>query len=209
MKKDNPYDQRYGNKELYWGKEPSSLCAKVIEIVRPRADFRPRLIDLGCGEGRNAVYFAQNGFDVVGLDSSSVGLNKMKKNAVEARVKIEPLQADIITYRLTETYDVIFSTGTLHYLPSETRSRHFKDYKDHAATNGICAFSVLVSKPFVPKAPDAEEEAYLYKSGELMSYFWDWEILHSEEEIFNCTSSGIPHKHAVNRIIAKRHQDEH
>jgi len=64
-----------------------------------------------------------------------------------------------------------------------------------------------VEKPFIPRAPDAEATAYLYRSGELMSYYWDWEILYCVEEIFDCMSSGIPHKHAVNRIIARRYRN--
>jgi 2-polyprenyl-3-methyl-5-hydroxy-6-metoxy-1,4-benzoquinol methylase len=40
------------------------MCDKVIEIIRPSSDFHPKLLDLGCGEGRNAVYFAKHGFRV-------------------------------------------------------------------------------------------------------------------------------------------------
>jgi tellurite methyltransferase len=40
-----------------------------------------------------------------------------------------------------------------------------------------------------------------------MSYYWEWEILYGTEEIFDCTSSGVPHKHAVNRIIARRYRN--
>jgi tellurite methyltransferase len=61
-----------------------------------------------------------------------------------------------------------------------------------------------VEKPFIDKAPDGEESSFYYKSGELMNYYWDWEILFCTEEIFNCMSSGIPHKHAVDRIIARK-----
>ena len=135
------------------GKE--TLCDRVIEIIRPDPNFRPKLLDLGCGEGRNAIYFARHGFKVTGLE-------KMRRYADEAGVH------------------------------PEVRGQRFQDY------------SVFVEKPFIPRAPDAEENAFLYKSGELMGYFWDWEILYSAEEIFDCMSSGIPHRHAVNRIIARR-----
>lgn len=73
------------------------------------------------------------------------------------------------------------------------------------ATSGANAFSVLVEKPFIPTAPDAEACAFLYRSGELMGYYWDWEIVHAVEEIFDCMSSGKPHQHAVNRVIARRY----
>jgi len=130
----------------------------------------------------------------------------MKKYAEEAGVHVKTIHADIVEYELEDIYDVIFSTGTLQYLPPEVREKRFQNYKEHTAPKGIIAFSVFVRKPFIPRAPDAEETAFLYRSGELMGYFWDWEIIYSTEEIFDCMSSGIPHKHAVNRIIARRYR---
>jgi len=205
MKNKNPYDQRYTSPEYYWGKKPSAICDRVIEIMRPSADFRPKLLDLGCGEGRNAVYFAKHGFQVVGLDTSLPGLEKTRRYAQEEGVSVETIQADIVTYALEDTYDVIFSTGTLQYLPSEVRAERLQNYKDHTSPDGINVLSVFVRKPFIARAPDAETTAFPYKSGELMGYYWDWEILDSVEEIFDCMSSGVPHKHAVNRIMARRH----
>jgi tellurite methyltransferase len=203
--RDSPYDQKYADEGYYWGRGPSAICDVVLELIRPSPGFRPKLLDLGCGEGRNAVYFASHGFEVVGLDLSLPGLTKTKRYAGEVDVRVQTIQADILDYELADTYDVIFSTGTLHYLPPEMRSRRFKAYKECTSPTGVNAFSVLVSKPFIPRAPDAEERAYLFKSGELMSYYWDWEILYSVEEIFDCMSSGVPHKHAVNRIVAGRY----
>ena len=208
MKKVSPYDQRYVGREFYWGKTPSAMCDRVIEIMNPGANLRPKLLDLGCGEGRNAIYFTRHGFEVVGLDLSLPGLEKTRRYAEEASVHVETIHADIVNYELQETYDVIFSTGTLHYLPPEVRGQRFQNYKDCTSPGGINAFSVFVKKPFIPRAPDAEETACLYQSGELMSYYWDWEILYCTEEIFDCMSSGVPHKHAVNRIIARRCQQE-
>lgn len=207
MKKYNPYDQKYASQEYYWGKKPSAICDRVIEIIRPHPDFRPKLLDLGCGEGRNAIYFAKHGFQVVGLDSSLPGLEKTSRYAEEVGVHVETIHADIVNYEIEDIYDVIFSTGTLQYLPPEARSQRFQNYKDCTSPNGINALSVFVRKPFIPKAPDVEKTASHYKSGELMSYYWDWEILYCTEEIFDCMSSGVPHKHAVNRIIAGRHRN--
>ena len=207
MNEKSPYDQVYADDEFYWGKKPSAMCDRVIEIIGLGADFRPRLLDLGCGEGRNAVYFAQHGFEVVGLDLSLPGLEKTRRYADEVGVHVETIHADIVDYELEDTYDVIFSTGTLHYLPPEVRSQHFRNYKAHTSPSGINALSVFVRKPFIPSAPDAEATAHLYRSGELMGYYWDWEILYCVEEIFDCMSSGLPHKHAINRIIARRYHD--
>ena len=183
------------------------MCDRVMEVIGPSADSRPKLLDLGCGEGRNAVCFARHGFEVVGLDLSLPGLEKARRYADEVGVHVETIHADIIDYQLEDTYDVIFSTGTLHYLPPEVRVQHFQNYKACTSPSGINALSVFVEKPFIPRAPDAEATAHPYKSGELMGYYWDWEILYCVEEIFDCMSSGIPHKHAITRIIARRYHD--
>jgi len=93
----------------------------------------------------------------------------------------------------------------LHYLPPEARKIRFEHYRQSTSSIGINAFSVFVRKPFIPSAPDAEGTSHPWRSGELMSYYWDWEIIYSTEEIFDCMSSGIPHKHAVNRLITRRY----
>jgi len=205
MKKENPHDQKYSGQEFYWGKTPSAMCDKIIEIIRPSPDYHPKLLDLGCGEGRNAVYFAKHGFDVFGLDASLPGLEKTKRYAEEIGVEVKTIHADIIDYELRDIYDVIFSTGTLHYLPRKVRNLRFQNYRNCTSPNGINALNVFVAKPFIPRALDAENLRHAhYKSGELMSYYWDWEILYCAEEIFDCMSSGIPHQHAVNRMIARR-----
>jgi len=204
MKPDNPYDGRYAGVEFYWGKKPSLLCDKVIELVQPAPDVRPRLLDLGCGEGKDIVYFAQNGFDVVGLDAAASGLAKARSYAVEMGVDIEIIHADLAGYDIEGSFDVIFSSGAFHYLPPEIRIKRFEQYKQATVPGGLHAATVLVEKPFIPKAPDADGTACLFKSGELFGYYWDWEILYCTEEIFDCNSSGVPHKHAVNRVIARR-----
>jgi tellurite methyltransferase len=78
------------------------------------------------------------------------------------------------------------------------------NYKQSTNPNGIHVFSVFVRKPFIAKAPDAELTAHKWISGELLTHYHDWKIEFCTEEIFDCLSSGIPHQHAVNRIIARK-----
>ena len=208
MKKDNPYDEKYSSNEYYWGKQPSAICHRVLELVGPGPDFRPKVLDLGCGEGRNAVFFARHGFDVTGVDVSLPGLEKTKRYAEEVGVDVRTVQADIITYEADDIYDIIFSTGTLHYLPPDIRERRYQQYQDHTSPEGVDVLSVFVRKPFLAPAPDGEATSHTYRSGELLGYYRDWEIVFSIEEIFDCMSSGIPHRHAVNRLIARRCRGE-
>ena len=202
----NPYDERYGREGCYWGMAPSALCDRVLEALQPRSGDGLSLLDLGCGEGRNAIYFACHGFRVTGLDTSMPGLEKARRYAGEAGVDVQTVCADLRSYALGQTYDVIFSTGAVHYIPPDTRRERFEHFKARTAPGGLNAHSALVGKPFIGEAPDADLGTVLFTSGELMGYHWDWEILYSVEEIFDCTSAGIPHKHAVNRIVARRYE---
>jgi tellurite methyltransferase len=204
LAKENIYDLKYADSEYYWGKEPSAFCMKAVELFTSKPGIRSRLIDLGCGEGRNAIYFARCGYDVVGMDASVTGLEKTRRLALEAGVSVETVQADIISYVPQGTFDAFFSSGALHYLPPEVREEKFRQYKEATSPDGINAMSVFVKKPFIASAPDGEPSAHSYRSGELMGYYWDWEVIYSVEEIFDCMSSGVPHKHAVNRVIARK-----
>ena len=62
------YDERYGSGGYYWGKQPSAMCYRVLQILPP--DRSLKLLDIGCGEGRNAIFFARNGYQVTGFDLS-------------------------------------------------------------------------------------------------------------------------------------------
>ena len=202
MNKDNAYDERYAEEGYYWGKKPSESCEKALEFIEE--PHGKKLLDLGCGEGRNAVYFAEKGFRVTALDLSEEGLKKARRYAEEKGVEIKTIHADLNDYSLKEKYDVIFSTGSLQYIPKESRKDRFEEYKEYTVEGGLNVMSVFVKKPFIEEAPDAEESAELYKSGELMMYYHDWKILFTAEKIFDCDSGGVPHRHAIDRVIAKK-----
>ena len=199
--KTNLYEERYNRSGYYWGKLPSHSCYRVLQMLP--ADRPLRLLDIGCGEGRNAVFFARNGYQVTAFDTSHKGIEKTKQLAADAGVPIEAFVADINEFRLTVPFDVLFSTGVLQYVPPEQRKDLFANYRTYTNPGGLNVFSVFVRKPFIGKAPDAEKTAYSWISGELLTYYHDWKIEYCTEDIFDCMSSGVPHQHAVNRIIAR------
>ena len=202
----NPYDERYEQPGHYWGKAPSRMCYRVLQLLPP--DRPLRLLDIGCGEGRNAVFFARNGYRVTAFDTSPAGIAKTSQLAADAGVRIEAFVADINVFHLTEPFDVLFSTGVLQYVPPQARGNLFAHYQEHTRAGGLNAFSVFVKKPFIPESPDAEETAHKWRSGELFTYYHDWRIEFCTEEIFGCISGGVPHQHAVNRMVARKETSE-
>ena len=196
----NPYDEKYAQASYYWGVKPSHICFEVLKRMPP--DRRVRLLDIGCGEGRNAVFFARNGYDVTAFDLSPIGVEKTRRLAEQVGVKVELFEANINEFRLKEPFDVLFSTGVLHYIPQSLRAEVLENYKAFTNPGGLNVFSVFVKKPFIAKAPDGEASGQKWISGELFTHYHDWRIEYCTEEIFDCNSSGVPHQHAVNRMIA-------
>ena len=196
------YDERYDRPGYYWGKNPSQMCYRILQILSP--DRPLKLLDIGCGEGRNAVFLARNGYQVTAFDTSPKGVEKTKQLAADAGVSVETFVADINDFRLTTPFDVLFSTGVLQYVLPGRRDDLFANYRQWTNPGGVNAFSVFVRKPFVTEAPDSEKDAHGWISGELLTHYRDWRVEFCLEEIFSCMSSGVPHQHAVNRVMARK-----
>lgn len=197
------YDQRYQSTKNYWPFRPSSMSFKILELL-PAFEKPLKVLEVGCGEGGNAVFLAKNGYHVTALDLSETGLQKTKENAEKNEVSIEVFKADINDFLPTENYDIIFSSGTLQYLLPEKRRPFIEACQAVTNLRGLNVLHTFVKKPFIDKAPDAEENEHLWNSGELLTYYSSWLSESFVEEIKPCNSSGVPHQHAHNRIWARK-----
>lgn len=196
------YEDEYRIADYYWGVEPNPMCYQVLQLMPPTK--RLKLLDIGCGEGRDAVFFARNGYDVTAFDISEAGIEKTIQLAERAGVHVNAFKANLLDYRLDSPFDIVYSSGVLHYIKPEYRREIFDNYKAFTNQGGMHAFNVFVEKPFIAPPPEHEPNAYAWHSGELMGYYHDWYFLHSTEVVFDCNSSGIPHKHAMTEIIAQK-----
>lgn len=201
--KTSPYDEEYQKGEYYWGLEPSMLAEMVVKC-HDKSKPGSRLLELGSGEGRDAIYFAGSGFIVDALEISLPGIEKIKKYSTSQGLSINTLHADMIDYELNGCYDVIYSMGALQFLPPVKRAKHFESYKQHTCHGGLNAHLVFVEKPFIATAPDWEKNEFFYRSGDLAAYYHDWQIIASEERIIDCNSGNTPHQHAVSCIITRK-----
>lgn len=107
-------DMTYRSDEYFCGMKPSSMCYEVLKPVPPGvspATTRVKVLDLGCGEGKDAVFLARNGYDVTGLEISAAGLDKARRLADGVGVEVELIKADLREFRLDTGYDVLFSDG--------------------------------------------------------------------------------------------------
>lgn len=196
------YEDEYNQNHYYWGLTPSKLCYKILSLFPPVKPLK--LLDLGCGEGKDAVFFARNGYQVTAFDIAAAGIEKTKRLADKVGVPVHVFKADILDFRLDTAYDILYSNGVLHYIRPELRQEIFTNYQQHTAPGGLHVLSAFVTKPFIPPAPEHEPNAYPWISGELFSLYSHWLIKECDELIFDCHSAGIPHKHAMNILVAEK-----
>jgi SAM-dependent methyltransferase len=97
------WDERYTGDELVWSVEPNRFLVREVEALPPG-----RALDLACGEGRNAVWLAERGWDVTGVDFSKVGLDKARRVADARGVSVKWERADVTEYApAPERFDLV------------------------------------------------------------------------------------------------------
>jgi len=88
------WDRRYAGRELVWTSEPNRFLVQEVGELEPG-----RALDLGCGEGRNAIWLAGRGWQATGVDFSEVGLEKARQLEDARGVGAEWIAADLLDYR--------------------------------------------------------------------------------------------------------------
>ena len=87
------WNRRYAGSELVWTATPNRfLVAEAGELPPGRA------LDLACGEGRNAVWLAEQGWQATGVDFSDVALGKARRLAAGRGVEVEWVHADLLEF---------------------------------------------------------------------------------------------------------------
>jgi tellurite methyltransferase len=199
------YNDKYGNiEEFYWG---DGIWDVAYDVLRLMPSTRPiRLIDVGCGEGQAAVFFARNGYTVSAFDIAAAGLKKGRRLAAQNRLNVKFFQANLISYKFEEAFDIIYGHGVLEYVPCKFRKRFMLGVQEHTAVGGLNVFDAFVKKSFIETAPDWEaKKEYFWRTGELASYYGDdWKLEKAEEIIIDCCSGGTPHQHCMDVIVARK-----
>ena len=110
------WNERYAGRELVWSAGPNKLFAEVVGSIE-----RGTALDLACGEGRNAIYLAEEGFDVTGVDFSSTGIEKARAIAEHRGVNVHWIVADVLEVALpARSFDLV----SVLYLHTDSASRH-------------------------------------------------------------------------------------
>ena len=107
------YDKYYQTEKLFGAPYPE-LIAFYSGIKK-----KGKLLDLGCGQGRDAIALAKLGYEVTGIDNSAVGIEQLKKVAKEETLSITCMVGDIYGYRNFNEFEFILLDSMFHFRKQE------------------------------------------------------------------------------------------
>jgi SAM-dependent methyltransferase len=124
------WNQRYADAELVWSADANRF------LVQEVADLPPgRALDLGAGEGRNAIWLAERGWRVTAVDFSGIGLQKARRLAEARGVEVNWIEADLRSYPPARgAFDLVVLVYI--HLPGEERRSVVRRAADAVAAGG-------------------------------------------------------------------------
>lgn len=157
------WDEHYDSDKYLFGTRPIQFLVDNVHLL-PKG----RALDLAMGEGRNGVYLATQGFDVLGLDISAKGLNKAHRLAERQNVKIETRVVDLENYQLQrDAFEVVLCT---YYM-----QRDLFDQIKLALRPGGMAVIETYNVDYLRYARFPKK--YLLEPNELLEIFKDFKII--------------------------------
>ncbi|WP_083225728.1 class I SAM-dependent methyltransferase [Neptunicoccus sediminis] len=199
---DGGYDDGYRACPCFWGKEVGSLITKFLEENEIEGS---RILDAGCGEGKNAVALAKLGADVTAIDCSEVALQNAKNafggNSVHWQCSdVRNLKAG------GKPFDVVVAYGLLHCMQSadEIASvvHRLQELTEVDGWNIICAFNDRQHDLSAHPGFDP----CLVPHSTYLRHYQGWEVTFSSDEDLHESHphNNIPHVHSMTRLIARK-----
>jgi 2-polyprenyl-3-methyl-5-hydroxy-6-metoxy-1,4-benzoquinol methylase len=214
------FDDVYRKYERYWWQREtrystdtadhaqSLITSHLLEVLRHRKPGRA--LDVGAGEGTDAIRLALMDYEVDAVEGSSVGAEKTERFARETGVRLNIFNTDVNTFVPSGAYDVIICNGLLHYI--EDQAGLIQRLQDATAPDGLNAVSLWSGRTPVPECHRVVE-SYVDTSSEILD---DWTVTRSykgwrkvglweETDKLETGHPGFgPHSHSFLKFIATR-----
>lgn len=159
------WNSKFSTEEFFYGLHPNEFLASHLETFKEHK----KMLCLGEGEGRNAIFFAKKGFEITAIDASDIGLSKLAKRAEEEKLNIKTVCLDLNHWEVTERYDVIMASY-LHMYKNE-REILFKKIEDSLNKNGYFIGEFFSTKQLTYNSGGPKDLDLLYSVEDFLNHF--------------------------------------
>lgn len=171
------WNERYAGEDYHFGTEPNAFLVAQRHLLKPGMSC----LAVADGEGRNGVWLAEQGLDVLSVDSSPVALEKAKRLAADRGVKLKFEQADLLSWTWSEhRYDVVAAIF-IQFVGPELRARMFDHIKRSLKPGGLLLLQGYTPRQHEYRTGGPSQVENLYTEDMLREAFADMEILHLVE----------------------------
>jgi SAM-dependent methyltransferase len=166
------WDENYRTGHTPW--DTGSPSSELMRVVREERIEPCRAIDLGCGTGTNAVWLAQQGFEVTGADLSSLAVDRSRSRAAAAGVRVRFLTADLLRPpALGGPFSFFFDRGCYHVLRRTDVNGYLRTLEDaiQPDARGLI-LAGNAREPHDPGPPVVTEDEMRSELGRLFDIIW-------------------------------------
>ena len=169
----NSWNDRFKNENYVYGTNPNVFLADVHEKLNLSGD----VLAIAEGEGRNAVYLAQQGMNVTAWDYAQSGLAKTEKLAKDRNVTVQTKLVDLneANWDKDQWDGLICIFG---HFPEALRTKTLEGVKESVKPGGYFISEVYSVYQLPYKSGGPQNIELLYKPEEFLSIFSDWRIVH-------------------------------
>jgi 2-polyprenyl-3-methyl-5-hydroxy-6-metoxy-1,4-benzoquinol methylase len=150
------WDARYSEDGFAYGVEANDFLKSTYSEISPGG----KVLCLSEGEGRNAIFLAQQGFDVTAIDLSSVGLKKAQERANNEGIKLTTIVTDVNDFDFGfESWDGIISI--FGHLPSNIRTKVHEKIFPSLKKDGVYIFEAYTPEQLLLKTGGPKDESMM------------------------------------------------
>lgn len=164
------WDERFAGNEFFYGTEPNDFLKEHVQ------QLSGKVLSIAEGEGRNAVFMARLGLEVLGVDGSKVGLEKAQKLAQQNNVKITTQVVDLADYTAApESFDAVVSIFA--HLPPMVRKHLHQEVEQALKPNGVILLEGYSKEQIHNNTGGPKNIDMLYSLAEIQADFPNCEVV--------------------------------
>ena len=168
------WNERFDKEEFIFGKEPNEY---LVEKTKQYLKSKDKVLCIADGEGRNGVWLAKQGMQVIGFDASDIALAKAKQFAKDNQVQVEYSFSDTDSYAWQEnTYDAVIGIF-IQFADPAMRARIFEQAYKATKPGGLFILQGYTPKQLDYKTGGPSLIEHLYTEEMIRDLTKDFQIL--------------------------------